>query len=95
MDPVETARALVPVARSGRTPILASWLWGAANPASLAALQQAEIPTFSCPNAAVRAFDRLSHHGGEFHCLSGEPGLAGCDDEPLSVAEWEPIRKPR
>jgi acetyltransferase len=63
MDPAETARALVPAARPSRKPVLASWLWGAATPASLALLHQADIPTFSCPNAAVRAFARLSGVG--------------------------------
>ena len=63
MDPVETARALVHAAQVSHMPVLASWLWGAANPASLSILQQAGIPTFPCPNAAVRAFGHLSRHG--------------------------------
>jgi acetyltransferase len=63
MDPVETAKALVPTARTARKPVLASWLWGAANPASLTALQQSDVPTFPCPNAAVRAFGCLARHG--------------------------------
>jgi acetyltransferase len=63
MDPVETTRALVPAVRRARKPVLASWLWGAATPASLTALHQGDIPTFSCPNAAARAFGCLARHG--------------------------------
>ncbi len=63
MDPVETARALAQAAEASRMPILASWLWGAANPASLSILRQAGVPTFPCPNAAVRVFGHLSRYG--------------------------------
>jgi acetyltransferase len=71
IDPVETARALAPAARAARKPVLATWLWGAATPASLTALHQGDVPTFSCPNAAVRAFGCLARHGENVRGRSG------------------------
>ncbi len=62
-DPEGVAQALVPVARASSKPILVSWLWGAASPATLATLNEAGIPNFACPNAAVRAFGYLYRHG--------------------------------
>ena len=41
-------------AQAGAKPVLACWLWGAADPGSLAALRDAGIPTFHSPEAAVR-----------------------------------------
>ena len=63
MNPLAMARSLVHAAEASRMPILASWLWGAASSASLSILRQAGVPTFACPNAAVRAFGQLSRHG--------------------------------
>jgi acetyltransferase len=69
-DPVRTAEELASVARMSGKPVLASWLWGAASPASLAPLSRAGIPTFACPNAAVRAFGYLWRHGENLRDLA-------------------------
>lgn len=53
-------------------PILASWLCGAATPASLATLRRAGISTFACPDVAVRTFGYLGRHGQNLRGL-GEP----------------------
>jgi acetyltransferase len=50
--------------------VLACWLWGAATPRSLAVLQEAGIPTFHSPEAAVRAFDYLWNHAENLRRLS-------------------------
>jgi acetyltransferase len=70
IDPIRTAEALVPFAHASLKPVLASWLWAAACPSSLAILNGAGIATFSCPNAAVRAFGCLSRHGRDLRELS-------------------------
>jgi acetyltransferase len=59
LEPSRAAQALVHVARTSRKLILVSWLWGAADQASLATFDQAGLPNFPCPNAAVRAFGHL------------------------------------
>jgi acetyltransferase len=55
-DPTETARQLVPFARSTGKPILACWLGGAGVRGGREVLGQAGIPTFDSPEAAIRAF---------------------------------------
>lgn len=83
IDPTRTAEALVPIARGSSKPVLASWLWGAACPSSLAVLGEASIPTFSCPNAAVRAFGYLCRHGSNLRDLSELVTSIGDTEEPL------------
>jgi acetyltransferase len=82
IDPTRTAEALVPIARACGKPVLASWLWGAACPSSLAVLGEASIPTFSCPNAAVRAFGYLCRHGSNLRDLSEVATFVGGTEEP-------------
>jgi acetyltransferase len=82
IDPTRTAEALVPIARASGKPVLASWLWGAACPSSLAVLGEASIPTFSCPNAAVRAFGYLCRHGSNLRDLTEVATSVGGADEP-------------
>ena len=55
-DPTETARQLAPFARLPNKPVLASWMGGAAVRAGQRLLNQAGIPTFGSPEAAIRAF---------------------------------------
>jgi acetyltransferase len=75
IDPIRTAGALASFAHASRKPVLACWLWGAACPSSLAILNEAGIPTFSCPSAAVRAFGSLCRHGRNLQDLSERRAL--------------------
>jgi acetyltransferase len=70
IDPVQAAESLRPLALAGRKPLLACWMWGACNPESLAVLQDANMPTFRSPQAAVRAFGYLWRHGENLRCLA-------------------------
>jgi acetyltransferase len=63
VNPVEVAEQLRPLARAGRKPILACWLWGALSPCSAAVLQEAGILSFHSPEAAIRIFGCLWRHG--------------------------------
>jgi acetyltransferase len=81
-DPVRAAEELASVARMSGKPVLASWLWGAASPASLAPLSRAGIPAFSCPNMAVRAFAYLWRHGENLRDLAEDTTPAVAADEP-------------
>ncbi len=87
LDPVEMARALIPLAQRHARPILACWLWGAATPTSLRMLEEGGIPTFSCPNAAIRAFGQLYRHGGSVRDLTEEQSQGEeCDDLVVGAA---------
>ncbi len=55
-DPTATARELTPFARLEHKPILAVWMGGESVAAGQQALNRAGIPTFSSPEAAIRAF---------------------------------------
>jgi acetyltransferase len=78
IDPLAAAMRLREVAETVDKPILAVWMWGAANPESLAVLREAGIPTFHSPEAAVRAFHYLWAHAeslaflAEFHSFQAD-----------------------
>lgn len=55
-EPAKTAELLKPYAHLGGKPVLASWMGGPDVAAGEAILNGAEIPTFSYPDTAVRAF---------------------------------------
>jgi acetyltransferase len=63
IDSLRTAELVSPLAPSREKPLLATWMWGAATPASLAVLNRAGISTFAGPEAAVRALGYLWRHG--------------------------------
>jgi acetyltransferase len=63
IDPLRTAELVSPLAGGRGKPVLATWMWGAATPASLAVLNRAGISTFAGPEAAVRALGYLWRHG--------------------------------
>jgi acetyltransferase len=63
VNPVEVAEQLRPLARAGRKPILACWLWGALSPCSAAVLHEAGVHSFRSPEAAIRIFGYLWRHG--------------------------------
>jgi acetyltransferase len=83
IDPRQAAERLRPVA--GAKPVLACWLWGAADVASLAALQDAGIPTFHSPEDAARVFGYLWRHGENLRFLSElSTALAGGIEEDVN-----------
>ena len=55
-DPTETARQLVPFAKLEKKPILATWMGGTAVHRGQEVLNEAGIPTFDSPEAAIGAF---------------------------------------
>jgi acetyltransferase len=70
IDPVRAAAGLAEVARASAKPVLACWMWGAANPESLAILREADVPTLHSPEAAVRTFSYLWRHSENLRCLA-------------------------
>ena len=55
-NPTETARQLLPFAKLGRKPILASWMGGAEVREGRRILNLAKVPTFDSPEAGIEAF---------------------------------------
>src|SRR5262245_55544600 len=53
-----------------RKPLLAVCLWGASSPEALATLAKAGIPTFPCPDSAVRTFGYLWRYGANLRALA-------------------------
>lgn len=58
-DPTETAAAAARIKSSAHEPLLAAWMGGPAVQAGAALLNQAGVPTYATPEAAVRAFMHL------------------------------------
>jgi acetyltransferase len=82
IDPAQATAQLGDLARTSGKPILASWLWGSASPASPAALNRAGIPTFYCPTTAIRAFGYLWRHGYNLRTLWETEERSVCEEEP-------------
>jgi acetyltransferase len=70
MDPVRAAEELGGLAQTCSKPVLACWMWAAANPASLAVLRNASVPSLHSPEGAVRTFGYLWRHTENLHCLA-------------------------
>ncbi len=62
IDARKTAEMVSRLTVERSRPILASWMWGAATPASLRVLNQAYISTFANPELAVRALSYMWQH---------------------------------
>ncbi len=77
IDPLKTAELVSRLVPTHEKPILASWLWGAATPASLEVLNQAGIPTFAGPEAAVRVLGYLWQHTENLSNLHEDSPEAG------------------
>jgi acetyltransferase len=58
-DPTETARLLAPFASLGKKPVLASWMGGSGVRRGRGILNEAGIPTYNSPEAAIQAFLHL------------------------------------
>jgi len=82
-DPTKTAEAIVPLAKLGNKPLLASWMGGAEVAAGQGILSRAGIPTFAYPDAAAHAFSYMWRYAYNLHGLYETPALG--DDNERSV----------
>ncbi len=82
-DPTKTAEAIVPLAKLGNKPLLASWMGGAEVAAGQGILSRAGIPTFAYPDAAAHAFSYMWRYAYNLHGLYETPALG--DDNEKSV----------
>jgi acetyltransferase len=85
-DPLEAARALAAAAAAGPKPVLAAWMGGRAVRAGVQLLNEAGVPTYSTPEAAVHAF---------LHLVSWARRLAALERTPAAAAELDPPPDPR
>jgi acetyltransferase len=74
-DPVEIAKKLIPFAALKDKPILASWMGGEKSSEGEAVLNAAGIPTFSFPDAAVRAFHYMWRYSYNLRALYETPAI--------------------
>src|SRR5262249_16162947 len=81
-DPTETARQLVPFARLENKPLLASWMGGEEVRPGKAVHNQANIPTFDSPEAAIRAFLHMVQYRRSPELLSQTPAALPEDWAP-------------
>jgi acetyltransferase len=81
-DPLEAARGLAAAAAAaGPRPVLAAWMGGRAVRAGVRLLNEAGVPTYSTPEAAVHAF---------LHLVSWARRLAALERTPAAAAELDP-----
>jgi acetyltransferase len=85
-DPTQIAEQLKPLARQEGKPVLASWMGGVDVAAGEEILNRANIPTFSYPDNAARAFNYMWRYSYNLSALYETPALAE-DSE-----EWAPDR---
>jgi acetyltransferase len=75
-NPTETARQLVPFAKLGKRPILATWMGGVAVRRGQEILDEAGIPTFDSPEAAITAFlHMVQYHRNQELLYEAPPAL--------------------
>jgi acetyltransferase len=74
-DPAQVAEALKAHGKIHGKPVLASWMGGKAVATGVAALNAAGIPTFSYPDAAVRAFTYMWSFSYNLKALYETPSL--------------------
>jgi len=80
-DPTETAQQLKRFAKLDSKPILASWMGGAEILAGEQILNQANIPTFSYPDAAVLIFQYMCQYSYNLRGLYETPMLVTENEE--------------
>jgi acetyltransferase len=85
-DAVGTAEALRALAKSGKKPLLASWMGGVGVESGRAVLNRAHLPTFDYPDVAARAFSLMWQYSDNLRALYETPTLVPTDD---------PARPPR
>ncbi len=80
----ETAKRLKPFSQLEGKPILASWMGGEAIATGEAILNDSDIPTFSYPDTAARAFSFMWRYSHDLRMLYETPALAtDVDNVPL------------
>lgn len=97
-DPVQTAKDLVPLARLGQKPVLASWMGADDVTAGRKILNEAGIPEFVYPDQAARIFEYMWKYTENLRALYETPSLpAVCSLHPLSgedPSQWlEGVRR--
>jgi acetyltransferase len=92
IDPRKAAEGLCALARTCDKPVLACWMWGAANPECLAALQNAGIAAYFSPEAAIRTFSYLWRYSENLRCLENlREALATADEGVLDRQQSEAV----
>jgi acetyltransferase len=84
-DPTETARQLVPFAHIEHKPVLTSWMGGADVRPGRDLLNQAGLPTFDSPEAAIQAFLHMVQYRRNQELLYETP--------EAMPADWTPDRE--
>ena len=80
-DPTQTAECLKAYAKLPGKPILASWMGGAEVAAGEAILNRANIPNFSYPDTAARAFNYMWRYSYNLRGLYETPSLPAASDQ--------------
>ncbi|VXB98572.1 bifunctional acetate--CoA ligase family protein/GNAT family N-acetyltransferase [Massilia sp. 9I] len=75
----DIARALLPLMRAGRLPVLCCWLGGDSVAQARALCQDAGLPVFDTPEEAVRGFQQLVDYGRNQRMLTESPPAATAD----------------
>ncbi len=86
-DPTRIAEELRPLARQEGKPLLASWMGGVDVAEGEAILNRANIPTFSYPDTAARAFNYMWRYSYNLKGLYETPAM------PEDSTDWTPNRK--
>ncbi|HET6567871.1 MAG TPA: bifunctional acetate--CoA ligase family protein/GNAT family N-acetyltransferase [Rhodothermales bacterium] len=76
-DPTQTAEKLKPYGKSGRKPVLASWMGGSEVAAGERILNDSGIPTFQYPDTAARVFNYMWRYSYNLRALYETPSLPG------------------
>lgn len=86
-DATKTAEALTPFAKIEGKPVLASWMGGAAVEPGIEVLRKADIPVFSYPDTAARAFTYMWKYARNLEGLYETPSPAAIADEGNHAVE--------
>lgn len=76
-DPAKVAERLKPYAKGHGKPLLASWMGGRVVAQGVEILNAADIPTFSYPDTAARAFERMWQYTYNLRGLYETPSVTG------------------
>jgi acetyltransferase len=80
-DPTKTAEQLRPYANIEGKPVIASWMGGPVVAAGVDILNRVNIPTFTYPDRAARAFCYMWQYSDNLRHLYEMPGLSTGDDD--------------
>jgi acetyltransferase len=76
-DPAKVAERLIPFAKGHGKPLLASWMGGRVVAEGVGILNSAGVPTFSYPDTAARAFERMWQYTYNLRGLYETPSVTG------------------